>query len=574
MALKQRQQGIEKCIEWVDEMGRNNDAFTHILPLHRISFETSNVATTTSSTQTSYRPPMVGVYAKQAITQGEILLTLSQDCVLSESHPLLEDLASQVIDKAMAVYRENVAADFQKNSGSPWDPFSKSKGRVFCEDELRLALHTTLLFFIHRGKTTGNSSLHRAAAHFANYFDTLPDNYDSLIFNWKEEELENLKGTACHAMLQRLRKEVSQNWQDSFCDVIKEYLQRQGLDEVVSDLLDKCYMDAICTIYSRMHALDVVSGATTSRNNTRCTCPLVDLINGDREDSPRCNTHLLHYPGTHVALQATRNIAAGEELIFSYGVVSNQVFVTKFGFLPLTKEGNPQYDLLDVVHVLPPPSLVWEESDSRWQALTSVSDGKSLERNHLLASETVSAQTGTPFALMGDKRDLSKVRSSETFRPHYFENFHLFAMMSLTDPELDPEEQIIEPWEPGAIIMEMMDHRLEEFPTTSLQEDQALLTKQEGNMKTGTLYRMLEREVLQLWRHATAIQFDVYGEKNSQKVKFQPLANKEACAVCQAVFVGRLKCCTQCKAIYYCSRNCQKEDWRGGHREACRPVSS
>jgi SET domain/MYND finger len=573
MVLKQRQRGIEKCIEWVDAMGRNNDSFTHMLPLHRISFETAS-GDAINSGNTSYRPPMVGVFAKQAIKQGDIVLTVPQDCVLSESHPLLDDLASKVVDKAMALYGENLAACTEKNPVNPWDFFSKSKGRVFCEDELRLALHITLLIFVHRGDQSGNSALHKAAAHWAYYFDSLPDDYDSLIFYWKEEELENMKGTSCYALAQRLRKEARNNWEDSFSDVVTDYLKKEGMDEVDNDMLYKCYIDAICTIYSRMYALEMVSGAATSRNNTRCTFPLVDLINGDREDSNRCNVHLLHFPGTHGAVQANRNIAAGEELLTSYGVVSNQIYISKFGFLPLNKQGNPTIDLLDAVHVLPPPNFVWEASDPRWTSLTSSSDGKALERIHLLSSDTVSAQTGTPFALTGDKGDQSKVRTSETFRPPYFENFHLFAMMSLTDAELDPEEQIIEPWEPGSIIMEMIDYRLEDLPTASFQEDQDLLSKQEGNMKTGTLYRMLERELLQLWRHATAKQFEVYGETNSKKVKFEPLAGKGGCAVCQAVLAGPLKSCTQCKAVSYCSRNCQKEDWKGGHREYCRPVSS
>lgn len=155
-----------------------------------------------------------------------------------------------------------------------------------------------------------------------------------------------------------MRKEVNDSWQDSFRDVLLEYLKRESrIDEVDETLLHKCYVDSLCTIYSRMQALEVISGATISKNNSRCTCPLVDLISGDREGSPRCNTQLLEYPGTHVALQATRNIATGEELMFSCGQVSNQDFVTKFGFLTLNKPGNPQIDSL--------PPTTWEESDSR-----------------------------------------------------------------------------------------------------------------------------------------------------------------------------------------------------------------
>lgn len=31
-----------------------------------------------------------------------------------------------------------------------------------------------------------------------------------------------------------------------------------------------------------------------------------------------------------------------------------------------------------------------------------------------------------------------------------------------------------------------------------------------------------------------------------------------------------LQRCGLCKAVWYCSKECQKRDWRAGHKEACR----
>ncbi len=31
----------------------------------------------------------------------------------------------------------------------------------------------------------------------------------------------------------------------------------------------------------------------------------------------------------------------------------------------------------------------------------------------------------------------------------------------------------------------------------------------------------------------------------------------------------RLKICRQCKMVYYCSRTCQKLDWKHRHRNEC-----
>ena len=39
----------------------------------------------------------------------------------------------------------------------------------------------------------------------------------------------------------------------------------------------------------------------------------------------------------------------------------------------------------------------------------------------------------------------------------------------------------------------------------------------------------------------------------------------------RACNVGKLKRCTQCKAVYYCSRDCQTKHW-GEHKLACKQL--
>jgi SET domain/MYND finger len=571
--LDERKRAIESCIQWADEFGRRrhkDDEYPHVMEMEKIEILSSNVAATTS-----FRPSMLGVFARENIKEGEVLWTIPEKCVLSESHPLLEDIASGCVDLAMKVYRDNVAEKWKtaQKQHNPWISFHKSKGRVFADNELRLGLHMTILIFVHRLRKNGSQSiggtLGDATAHFGFYLDTLPQTFESLIFHWSDEELEFLYGTASHALSQLLQHEVQENWEQTFQDVLVPYLQRQlKQDEIDQTMLHQSYIHAICIIYSRMHALDVVANVT-SKSNTSCTCPLVDLLNGDRDESPRCNTHLVHFPGIHVALQATRDIEAGHELAFSYGQVSNQVFISKFGFIPLNQAGYPTINELDVVHILPPPRLVWDESDPRWSSLTSERDGKALERRHVI---DICAEEGTPFALMGDAGSIAKVRGSDTWKPPYLNNIHLYAMLSLTDP--DEEENLVEPWEPGAIILDMIDFRLDQFPTKSMKEDKELLAQtQTGNRKTAILYRIVEREILTMWRHAIAKQHDVYGETNSNGNKYEPLlTEKDGCCVCQTALAGPLKSCTRCKAVHYCSKGCQKEDWKAGHKEACHLV--
>ena len=45
---------------------------------------------------------------------------------------------------------------------------------------------------------------------------------------------------------------------------------------------------------------------------------------------------------------------------------------------------------------------------------------------------------------------------------------------------------------------------------------------------------------------------------------------KEVCACCyKPLSTDKPKCCVECKAVYYCSRECQAADWKAGHKKDC-----
>ena len=50
-------------------------------------------------------------------------------------------------------------------------------------------------------------------------------------------------------------------------------------------------------------------------------------------------------------------------------------------------------------------------------------------------------------------------------------------------------------------------------------------------------------------------------------------ANDEICANCETMYPNEMKnqlsWCTGCKEVYYCSRHCQKIDWKVAHRNKC-----
>ncbi len=46
-------------------------------------------------------------------------------------------------------------------------------------------------------------------------------------------------------------------------------------------------------------------------------------------------------------------------------------------------------------------------------------------------------------------------------------------------------------------------------------------------------------------------------------------ASERVCALCHATATRK---CSACKVAWYCSHGCQRQDWRSGHREACRQL--
>ena len=65
------------------------------------------------------------------------------------------------------------------------------------------------------------------------------------------------------------------------------------------------------------------------------------------------------------------------------------------------------------------------------------------------------------------------------------------------------------------------------------------------------------------------------GAKGFQHVKKYPFDElertiRESCAHCRADLPGgKQSCCVECKAAYYCNRDCQVAHWKAGHKKDC-----
>ena len=37
--------------------------------------------------------------------------------------------------------------------------------------------------------------------------------------------------------------------------------------------------------------------------------------------------------------------------------------------------------------------------------------------------------------------------------------------------------------------------------------------------------------------------------------------------------IGEFKSCSRCKQVYYCSKECQLQHWKNGHKNVCKPAN-
>ena len=48
--------------------------------------------------------------------------------------------------------------------------------------------------------------------------------------------------------------------------------------------------------------------------------------------------------------------------------------------------------------------------------------------------------------------------------------------------------------------------------------------------------------------------------------------SKNICCFFNCGKMGAMKCCSQCKCAYYCSRKCQAAAWKSGHKATCKQI--
>uniref|UniRef100_A0A7S3PTL4 MYND-type domain-containing protein n=1 Tax=Chaetoceros debilis TaxID=122233 RepID=A0A7S3PTL4_9STRA len=618
--ISMRQKAIQKCVSWIEESFNDNEP---IYDRGMITFQALSVAKNVNHEDTKMHESeggtekkidsedsnMFGVFAKRDIHAGDrrlsALITVPNRAIFSCSNSWLRNenvpKVQSLMDNIMETYDEFSKESYAKSEVKEHDFYRICDGRIVMKGEIRLTVFLTLLFSCMSMKKGGTSmavdsnlkkELERLVDKWSPYLNTMPQNFHSLPPFWPKKDLINIRGTSFSRYISRLQEELVENWRvviapslakagiygsdnDNDTDQ-KDTSTRDNSEGTPIRSLPLFYQLAVGVVQSRTHGcsestfseddedddfmgMNDLFGMFSGGGDGGASVtlhPLLDLLNGERSEE-HVNVKMNGFDDG-VKIFALRDIKAGEELIVHYEDAITMSYLQRFGFLPLRK-GLPDINTCSLFLYVP-PHLVPDPRDLyRWELLNEQG----------FSTKTISSQVygAGPFALHYDNKQMQRYRQTlvppglqNNASPHLDKIYNFAAV--LVDDEAEHAQQCIDM---GKIVVEILDYFLNQLETTSNEDDFNLVCNRSGNLLLGTYMRMLEREVITMWRHAICTRHSLYGS-----IAHIPPAASKCCYICKATF--HVKKCTRCKEVSYCSVRCQKEHWRNGHKEVCTPA--
>jgi hypothetical protein len=145
------------------------------------------------------------------------------------------------------------------------------------------------------------------------------------------------------------------------------------------------------------------------------------------------------------------------------------------------------------------------------------------------------------------------------------------ALTKLSQGKMPPPP-VLQPWEPGKYMIELLDYYLNRHTTLLAQQrlsidSPAVVVFASNKEQLATQARKIEREIVCMWRHAIATHHKLYLAE-AAGVERLTLGNKLSCCVtCRTQL--HVSPCDACGTVSYCSETCRIWDWDKGHGRIC-----
>ena len=154
------------------------------------------------------------------------------------------------------------------------------------------------------------------------------------------------------------------------------------------------------------------------------------------------------------------------------------------------------------------------------------------------------------------------------------------ALKKLSEGKMPPPP-VLQSWEPGQKMIQILDYYINDHTNLfALEQDMETSTRQTTatmgqsavsahQQQLAWQARLVEREIVLMWRHAIATNHGLYMTEASGVERWLPAGNKKfpCCVQCRASL--RVASCPQCHSVYYCGEACRQLDLEKGHGRIC-----
>lgn len=593
-----RKQGIRDCLEWLSQLDAKRGSEKWVSDMQaNVQFEPDK------SLGLEYGG--IGVFCKKEIKKGQILMVIPKNAGITLNHDQFN--TSPNMQSFVSECKEALISLIDRQTVSQFDRYEKVKGRVLLKSYLLLTFVITLMLY-DKASSDGDDTVEslplqlseeatKVYQFWSSFLDTQPHDWSHLPLMWNAEDLAMIEGTSFGALAIRFQDEMNQVFQKVFVSsLVKHGMAQADASLKNENLLYFKYKQALAIVNSHSHSLD---GQNYGRFNntfvepTPIIFPIIDLVNGMR-DEVDCNAELVGNPiqGCY-HLQATKDCQAGDEVFICYGEnkLSNLDFFIKFGYIPL-RDGCPVLVKDDFV-TMPVGSSLRPKCEGETGSASKISNldklrWKELARNGLGKDRIVEPiqYFQRPMYLNGDLEAVRRLRNSHfgaDAKVGMIDRLEQFVMTMLASQKAlkklsegkVPPPPVLEGWEPGKEMIKIIDHYLEQCTTlskTTSEHDIKAAKSQRGNEQLATHARIVERELLLVWRHGIATSHRLYSADAAKVDRLpRPSDGKACCIHCRTSL--RVRPCAQCDSVYYCGESCRSLDWKNGHGRICAMIA-